>query len=57
MPHFGNFVSRMGWGIGSLLLSLIILFAVLHILRTSQLTGGNVIGNLASWAGAHATNY
>jgi hypothetical protein len=57
MPHFGNFVSRMGWGIGTLLLTLIILFAVLHILRTSQLTGGNVIGNLATWAGAHATNY
>ncbi len=57
MGHFSRFVSRMGWGIGSLLLMLIILFAVLHVLRTSNLTSGNFVGGLANWASAHATNY
>lgn len=57
MDHLGKFVSRIGWGIGSLAVMLVILFAVIHILRTSNLTGGNIIGAAAGWVGSHATNY
>ena len=57
MGHFGKFFSRIGWGIGSLAVMLVILFAVIHILKTSSLTGGNIIGAAAGWVGGHATNY
>ena len=57
MGHFGKFFSRIGWGIGSLAVMLVILFAVIHILKTSSLTGGTIIGAAAGWVGGHATNY
>jgi hypothetical protein len=57
MGHISSFVTKMGWGMISLLILLIGLFAVLHILRTSSLTSGNIVGQGAGWLGGHATNY
>lgn len=57
MRHFFTFVERTFWGTLSLALGLVILFAALHVLRTNAMTSGNIIGQGASWVGAHAQNY
>ena len=52
MSRLFTFVERTFWGIGGLALSLIILFAVLHMLKQNAVTGA-----AAGWVGSHATNY
>lgn len=60
MKHLFTFIERIFWGSAALLLGLVILFAILHMLRTQ---GGNIpfvggaVASGAGWAGAHAQNY
>lgn len=60
MTQFVHFLERMFWGLLGLGVSLVIFFAVLHILK-NQGSGVPVVGGAvssgASWVGAHAQNY
>lgn len=60
MSQFTKFIEHMFWGLIGLGVSLVIFFAVLHILKNQ---GGSVpivggpLSSGASWVGAHSTNY
>jgi len=60
MKHLFTFVERTFWGVAGLALILIIMFAVLHVLRTngqSVPVVGGALSSGAGWVGAHAQNY
>lgn len=60
MSHFVKFIEKMFWGLFGLGLSLVVFFAVLHVLKNQGGTVPIVGGPLASganWVGAHAQNY
>jgi hypothetical protein len=52
MRYFARFIEKIFWGVIWLAVFLIVLYAILHILRQNNLTGG-----VASWIGSHTTNY
>jgi len=58
MSYFVKFIERIFWGIAGLALSLIILFAVLHILKNQNvpIVGAPVAAG-ATWVGRYASNY
>ncbi|HWS82803.1 MAG TPA: hypothetical protein VN207_00940 [Ktedonobacteraceae bacterium] len=60
MTHFTHFVEKMFWGSVGLAVGLVVLFAILHVLRTQAVNVpavGAPVANAAGWVGAHATNY
>jgi len=58
MSYFIKFLERIFWGIAGLALSLVILFAVLHILKNQNVpVVGAPLAGAASWVGRYASNY
>ena len=61
MSNFVRFIEKMFWGIAGLAVSLVILFAVLHILKSNSVAQVPVVGapvaGAANWVGAHAQSY
>lgn len=58
MKNVAQFAERIIWGCAGLALSLVILFAILHILKNQQVPiVGAPLATGANWVGTHASNY
>lgn len=61
MTHFTKFIERIIWGVAGLAVSMIILFAILHVLRSNPIATAPVVGAPvaagATWVGQHIQNY
>ena len=58
MKSVAQFAEHILWGSAALAVSLIILFAILHVLKNQSVpVVGSPIAGGANWVGAHAQNY
>lgn len=60
MTHFTNYIEKIFWGSVGLAIALVILFAIIHVLRTQAgavPVVGAPVAQGASWVGAHASYY
>jgi hypothetical protein len=57
MRQLTRFLGHLFWGLGGLAVMLVVLFAIIHVLRTNSFTNSNVVGQAAGWVGSHASNY
>jgi hypothetical protein len=58
MKNVAQFTERIVWGAAGLAVSLIILFAILHVLKNQSVpVVGSPVATAANWVGTHASNY
>ena len=61
MTHFSHFIEKMAWGVAGLAVMLIVLFAILHVLRSNAIASVPVVGapvaGASNWVGAHTTSW
>ena len=58
MKNVAQFAERIIWGSAGLALTLVVMFAVLHVLKNQQVpVVGAPVATAANWVGAHAQNY
>lgn len=60
MTHFTHYIEKIFWGSVGLAIALVIMFAIVHVLRTQAgvvPVVGAPVANAAGWVGAHAQYY